>query len=180
MIGTARISTGLNLRGLSAAIVYGVLREVSVLLQRGGQVGHDGEEEALVLIMYKPWIHTADIPSSLADSLSLSDPDQPLVSACPGHIPTKQERTSVAMYQLLCTLSLCRRSFFAKYLDDSSVNVLMVTARVCCSSSKCHTSSSFDPSTFFLGRVGHLVSVVDTKTRKAPLTMCPKANAKIL
>jgi hypothetical protein len=113
MIGTARISTGLNLCGLLVAIVYGVPREISALLQRGGRVGCDGEEEVLVLIMYKPWIHTVDIPSSLADSLSLSDPNQPLVSACPGHVPTKQERTSVAMYHLLRTLSLCRHSFFA-------------------------------------------------------------------
>jgi hypothetical protein len=56
----------------------------------------------------------------------------------------------------------------------------MVTARVFCSSSKRHTSFSFDPSTFFLGRVGHPVSVVDIKTRKAPPITRPKANAKIL
>jgi hypothetical protein len=181
LIGTSGIATGLNLRGLAVAIVYGVTRDVASLLQRGGRVGRTEEAEALVLVIYEPWIRTAEIPPSLCDPLSLPNPDQALVTVPVDKKPTKQQRTGVAVYYLFRNPALCLHRFFhPEYLNDTSQQALSVTASVCCSSSECVESTAFDPSTFFLGQIGKPVQAHEKVARKAPSLTRPKTNATIL
>jgi hypothetical protein len=181
LVGTSGVATGLNLRGLVVAIVYGVTRDVASLLQRGGRVGRTEEAEALVLIIYESWIRTTDIPLSLSNPLSLPNPDQALIAVPTDKKPTKQQRTGVTVYHLCRDSALCLRQFFhPQYLNDTSEQALSVTASVCCSGSECVGSTAFDPSSFFLGQIGKPVQAHEKITRKEPSLTRPKTNAKML
>jgi superfamily II DNA helicase RecQ len=101
---------------VECVIQYGVCRDITNLVQRGGRAGRATSTPALLLILYEPWVMTADLSSFKQD---LSDPDQPLKAIT--KTSKKPERTGVAMYQLIHS-SGCIRLFFANYFHDTTPN----------------------------------------------------------
>ena len=89
-------------------------QDVPNVVQRCGCGGRAAGTSAIFLILYEPWVMTADVSSFAED---LNDPDQPLQAIT--KTSKKPERTGVAMYRLVQS-SDCIRKFFARYLADNT------------------------------------------------------------
>lgn len=140
-------------------IQYGVCRDIPNGLQRCGRGGRAASTSALFLVLYEPWVKTADL-SSLAQDLS--DPDQPLQALT--KTSKKPERTGVAMYRLIQS-SDCIRRFFANYLCDDTPTALDFTNRFCCD----RHDDGFNIADFFPGNsdAGETFIFIDQATNVA-------------
>jgi superfamily II DNA helicase RecQ len=116
---------GLDVLDVECVIQYSVCRDITNLVQRGGRAGQATSTPALLLILYEPWVITADLSLFTQD---LDDPDQPLQPIT--KTSKKPEQTGVAMYRLIHSAG-CMRLFFANYFRDSTPNVTAVSTSNC-------------------------------------------------
>ncbi|KAF5335342.1 hypothetical protein D9611_011739 [Ephemerocybe angulata] len=97
LCATSGASTGLDVAGIPLVIQYGIPRDISSLLQRGGRAGRSTTAIALYIMMYEPWVLQIDISGVSSDIAS--DPDRPILEPLQKN-SSKQERTSWEMYHI--------------------------------------------------------------------------------
>jgi len=105
---------------IDAVVQYGITRDVPTTLttlQRGGRGGRTPSAEAILLIMYEPWVLKINLSSITGDA---SDPDFPNAGKLT-KFSTKPARTGIAMVTIVQSKEICIRGFWADYLMDKSL-----------------------------------------------------------
>lgn len=95
-------------------VQYGVCTFMVELIQRLGRAARDGQFSGLFLLMYEGWAHDEKIPA-----VAVQDREAP-IRLITKPKPSKQERTSHAMLELV-QMKDCIRQFFAEYLNDDTL-----------------------------------------------------------
>jgi len=106
---------GLDVADIDVVIQYGVPRDVSTTLQRGGRGGRTKTAEAIYLIMYEPWVMNIDLSNI---KFNVSDPDHPTVEKL-SKTSNKQERTGIGVLKIIQSAD-CLRMMYANYLGDKT------------------------------------------------------------
>lgn len=119
------------MRDINGVIQYGICPSIPETFQRGGRGGHDTSRDAFFVIMVEPWVTKLNLRELSNPELDLTDPDRPLSMDSKRKIPTKQERTGIAMARLGQQFKItCVRRYFAGCFQDtlpsSESNIFMV------------------------------------------------------
>ncbi|KAG2751384.1 hypothetical protein P692DRAFT_20847011 [Suillus brevipes Sb2] len=106
---TAGASTGLDVQGVMFVIQYGIPKNISEALQRGGLWG-------LYLMMIETWALEVNLIDEHNDT---NDPDKPYTITALKKNPSKRDCTGCAALQYVQSKT-CLQEFFAKYLNDQT------------------------------------------------------------
>ncbi|KAF6745329.1 II DNA helicase [Ephemerocybe angulata] len=162
---TEAASTGLDLRDLYWVVQYGLSREMTVTLQRGGRCGRDGTTPSIFLIMYEKFALEVDLKAVDEEEKRTQDPrrdpDRPVAGKLKPKA-SKKERTGIEMLRLVQHPEKCFRKVFADYNGDETPEALEFTGPWCCNSSAHHGTETrpFDFAFYFPGKLLY----VDAKT----------------
>lgn len=107
---------GLDVQGVMIVIQYGIPKNLSEALQRGGRAVRDGQLWGLYLMMIETWALEANLTDEHNDT---NDPDKPYTITALKKNPSKRDRTGCAVLRYVQSKT-CLREFFAKYLNDQT------------------------------------------------------------
>ncbi|KAF6759189.1 II DNA helicase [Ephemerocybe angulata] len=156
---------GLDIRDLHWVVQYGISREMTITLQRGGRCGRDGTTPCIFLIMYEASTLSVDLAAVDAEEKRSQDPrrdpDRPVAGKLKPNA-SKIERTGIEMLRLVQHPEKCFRKVFADYNGDETPDALLFTGPWCCNSTthKNTESTPFNFGYYFPGKLLYL----DTET----------------
>lgn len=99
-------------------------------LQRGGRCIRVGNEQALYVTFYEPWVNAIDINEFATGDLT--DPDRPRIELKPNS--SVKDRAPYFMVKMAQESSLCCRGAngIAGYLNDTTAQSTSYTTSICC------------------------------------------------
>ncbi|KAF8258083.1 P-loop containing nucleoside triphosphate hydrolase protein, partial [Lactarius quietus] len=168
LVATSGQSVGVDFPDVKVVCTAGLPGSMVDILQCGGCVLRNSDEDALFVVFYEPWVH--DISLDEYNEGDSGDPDRPRCQLKPSS--KRRERAPFSCLKLVKSAT-CLRAKFASYLNDTSQLALSHTTFSC-------TAEGCDSGRFRLQdllpgtlAVAPLPASTMEKTKRVHNTYCP-------